>query len=238
MMHKKMRENDMVTGFLQALNRSYKNYNTPGGAKSTNKLKPIHQWLADTSISLLGDEYTARSIRADDKTAQEASFSGKYYPKKVDVGIYYCQHPITAISFKFVTSNFKQNANNYFEHLMGETANMQRGNINYGALFVLPSAIPYLERGGERRDIETLSSHHIDKYRKLLADKKNPHRPEALGFIIVDIDHEAKYIRGLAKIDKLGFSKDVVKFLKTEATLEKFFSVFVKLTKHRAKQLT
>ena len=51
--------------------------------------------------------------------------------KNLDIAVFENKKIIATVSFKFVTSNYKQNANNYFENLMGETANIRRQNIGF-----------------------------------------------------------------------------------------------------------
>jgi hypothetical protein len=62
---------------------------------------------------------------------KEATVQGKYYPKDIDIAVMKDDKAIFCLSIKFITSNYKQNANNYFENIMGETANIQANQIPY-----------------------------------------------------------------------------------------------------------
>ncbi len=116
----------MKESFLNAISKTFRAYNT-FGARSNKKLIPIHKWFADAIESRLGKKYSVRSLGKDG----EIKLDGKYYPKTLDIAISKDKKIITTISFKFVTSNYKQNSNNYFENLLGETANIRRANIGF-----------------------------------------------------------------------------------------------------------
>jgi len=104
--------------FIRAVRESYSAYNEYG-ARSNQKLRPLHQWVADEMQRMLGNGYALQGLRKDDDGG-ESTVAGKYYDKTVDVSIAKVDAaPMAIISIKFITSNFKQNANNYFEHLMG-----------------------------------------------------------------------------------------------------------------------
>lgn len=108
---------NLKQGFLDAIGKTFDAYNEYG-ARSNKKLIPIHSWFAEEIVSGLGEEYSAMSLG----TGGEYKIEGKYYPKILDITIFSNQKPIVTLSFKFVTSNYAQNSNNYFENLLGETA--------------------------------------------------------------------------------------------------------------------
>ncbi len=224
---------ELAAGFLQSIKDSYRAY-IDHGARSTEKLKPAHQWLADFLRRELGEEYRIYGMRKDGGSSGEITAAGKYYGKKIDVGVKYNGKVISGLGFKFITSNYKQNSMNYFENLLGETANIQRQNIGYGALTVLPSVIKYLSKDGGVKKDEIINTHNLEKYLRLYRDKDFPHKPEALGLVFVDIDYENKRVGGFTDIDGMNFSPDINAFLKNSAGLEKFLDVFVKLTKYKA----
>lgn len=76
--------------------------------------------------------------------------------------------PVVTIPVKFPITNFKQNANNYFENMIGETVNLQSNNISVHHFIILPELLPYLNRQGEIARMERITNHDIDKYRKLM----------------------------------------------------------------------
>lgn len=224
---------NLADGFLQSIKDSYRAY-LEYGARSTEKLKPAHQWLADFLRAELGEEYRIYGMRADDDSAREISVEGLYYGKDVDIAVKYKGKTVSCMGFKFVTSNYKQNSVNYFEGLLGETANIQRGDVGYGALTVLPSVIKYLRKDGGAQKDETVSTHNLEKYLHLYRDKDFPHKPEALGLVFVDVDYDDGRVAGLTDVASMDFSPDICAFLKNSANLETFLDVFVKLTKYKA----
>jgi hypothetical protein len=174
--------------FLKAITTSFSAYNAHG-ARSNKKLLPIHKWLAEVVGEKLGPAYSVRSLGM----GGECVVAGKYYPKAVDVAILKKEKIITVISFKFVTSNYKQNANNYFEGLLGETANIRRVNVGFAHFLVLRSRTPYFNKNkgnlrGTQTKTEMLNENDIQKYIKLFNDADFPHKPEVLGIAIVDFD--------------------------------------------------
>lgn len=171
--------------FLDAVRQSYANY-LAHGARSTEKLRPLHQWVADEMKILLGEEYSIQSLRTEGESG-EATVSGKYYDKMVDVAISKDDMLLGIISVKFITSNFKQNANNYFEHLMGETANLRRNNIVFGHFMVIPHILPYFNKDGTIKKHETIDAKHLMKYVRLAQDEDYPHRPDALGIVVISL---------------------------------------------------
>lgn len=142
----------MKDSFLIAISKTFRNYNT-FGARSNKKLIPIHKWFAEIIESKLGKGYSVKSLGK----GGEFKVDGKYYPKTLDISIFKNQKIIATISFKFITSNYKQNSNNYFENLLGETANIRRVNIGFAHFLVLRAHTPYYDknkgnlRGQEKR---------------------------------------------------------------------------------------
>lgn len=107
--------------FIKAISQSFKKY-IEHGSRSTEKLKPIHNFVAQTLQTIFGEDYELHVMGDDNK---EMKVEGKYYDKDIDVTVTKDNKPVVCLGIKFVTSNYKQNANNYFENMMGETANIQ-----------------------------------------------------------------------------------------------------------------
>lgn len=138
--------------FLSAISKSYKKY-IQYGARSTEKLKPIHTCIAKILQNIFGSNYTIYHIGKDKK---EFKVKGKYYDKDVDIVVVKDNKPILCLGIKFVTSNYKQNANNYFENMMGETANIQAlKNLPFFQLLILRYQTPYyaktIQKKGEKQ---------------------------------------------------------------------------------------
>ncbi len=109
------------------------------------KLKPLHRFVADLMTNVWGGEF---GVSFMGEKSREMSVNGKYYPKDIDVTITHSGEPIFCIGIKFITSNYKQNANNYFESMMGETANIQAATIPYAHLIILRYQTPYYRKDG------------------------------------------------------------------------------------------
>jgi len=213
----KYKEQEFIIA-LEASFKAYKDY----GARSTAKLKPIHKFLADTLISIWGKTYTIHFLGEENK---EMTIEGKYYPKDIDITVARDGKPVFCLGIKFVTSNYKQNANNYFENMMGETANIQAiGNLPYAQLLILRLKTPYYLKNQTETPskIEVIKDKDIAKYLKLIFDNPQAHRPDYLGIQLIDIEEKTGKV-SLSNIDE-AFSKDTVKLLKKKLSLKNFFA--------------
>lgn len=131
-----MNEKDIIKDFLQVINSGYQSMlSSEHGNRSNKKLIPIHQFIAEQIQSKLDDNYKIFSINEDKTKSKEKTVEGKYYDKNIDIAITYKNKDIGGISVKFITGNYQQNANNYFEHLLGETANLKRNNYSYSSIY-------------------------------------------------------------------------------------------------------
>ncbi len=221
---KKVRES-----FLKAISKTFKAYNK-NGARSNKKLIPIHKWFAKYLESALGREYVIRGLG----NGGEAKLIGKYYPKNLDISVLKDDKIITTISFKFVTSNYKQNANNYFENILGETANIRRVNVGFAHFLVLRAKTPYyIKNSGNLRGktikIETINNRDLSKYINLFRDNDFPHKPDVLGISVLDFDKIGN--PSVANLKNLGISEENSNFLNSELELNKFLNRFVALCK-------
>jgi hypothetical protein len=99
---------------LTAIENSFNAYKEKG-ARSTAKLKPIHKFVADTLAKIWGNDFEICYLGDDNK---EKTVEGKYYPKDIDITVLDEEKPVFCLGIKFVTSNYKQNANNYFENIL------------------------------------------------------------------------------------------------------------------------
>jgi len=96
---------------------------------------------------------------------------GRYIDKVVDIIVLNeLGQPISGIAFKFVMSNYKQNSNNYFENMLGETANIRCRNIPYFQILVLIEEVPYYSNSGHIKKFEKLSENDLKKYIILSGD--------------------------------------------------------------------
>lgn len=219
--------NELQIGFLNAITETFQAYNK-FGARSNKKLIPVHSWIAKTINERLGGDFKVSSLG----TGGEKNLKGQYHPKNLDITVLKEQKILSTVSFKFVTSNYKQNGNNYFENLLGETANVRRVNVGFGHLLVLRAHTPYFDKNkgnlrGNQIKTEILKEHDLSKYIKLFKDQDFPHKPDVLGIIMIDVDDKENCF--MVDIEKLGFSEETQKILKTELSLEKFIDRFIAL---------
>lgn len=152
--------------FLQTLKEAFDIFLTTG-SHSNKKLIILHKKVATDILSLLGDDYSAKSLGIGD--GKEASLKGRYFDKNVDVVFYKKDNndqnvAIAGLGVKMVMQNYAQNSNNYFENMMGETANIRCSNIPYFQLFAIPDKIPYYNDENKITKWEGFSVHHAQKY--------------------------------------------------------------------------
>lgn len=222
----------MRNSFLIAISKTFRAYNT-FGARSNKKLIPIHKWFAEIIENKLGKGYSVKSLGKDG----EFKIDGKYYPKNLDISIFKNQKIIATISFKFVTSNYKQNSNNYFENLLGETANIRRVNIGFAHFLVLRAHTPYYDKNkgnlrGQEKKIEILNENDLVKYVKLFNDLDFPHKPEVLGIAIIDFDKRGRAYFGDLK--KLGLAEETKNTIENQFSIENFIEKVIALCKLKA----
>lgn len=241
MKQKKSSGNKYKEEFLEALSETFKAYNEYG-ARSNKKLLPVHQWIAKTIQNKLGNKFQVTSLGY----GGEYRLEGKYYPKTLDITVKSNNKPISTISLKFITSNYKQNANNYFENLLGETANIRRVNIGFAHLLVLRAHTPYYDKNkgnlrGNLKKTEILTQYDLSKYVKLFLDDDFPHKPDVLGILVVDFDHKGNC--DFANLNELlsnsnkehnEHSSSIIRYLNEDLSLDKFIEKFIALCKLKA----
>ena len=223
---------DQNSEFLSAIKTSFLAYNKKGGVRSNKKLIPIHQFISKSILNKIGNNFTAKSLGIGD--GKEAKINGKYYLKDVDIAIFNKDNKIiSTISFKFVTSNYKQNSNNYFENLMGETANIRRQNIGFAHFLLLRGHTPYFSKNkgnlrGKKTKTEIINEKNLQKYIKLFKDMDFPHKPDLIGICIIDFDKKRNPV--FVNLDDFDFSKETKELLKNDFSLDIFMEKFVHLT--------
>ncbi len=222
----------MKNSFLIAISKTFRAYNT-FGARSNKKLIPIHKWFAEIIESKLEKGYSVKSLGK----GGEFKLDGKYYPKTLDISIFKNQKIIATISFKFVTSNYKQNSNNYFENLLGETVNVRRVNVGFAHFLVLRAHTPYYDKNkgnlrGREKKIEILNESDLVKYVKLFNDLDFPHKPEVLGMAIIDFDKRGRAYFGDLK--SLGLAEETKNIIENQFSIENFIYKVIALCKLKA----
>ena len=198
------------------------------GSRGTKKLFPVHGCIASFVSRSLGAEYKVKSLGVGDN--KEATISGAYYDKKVDIAVLKGEKPLAITSFKFVASNYQQNHINYFEHMLGETANLRISGCGFAHVLILRKSTPYLRRSGSTKKLETITEHNLMKYIRLFQDQNYPHRPDLQAIAIIDSD-EKESTRLCESDSDSDFSAETVALLQGELSLRNFARKFPHLCK-------
>ena len=174
--------------FLDVIKQSFYKY-LETHARSTEKLKILHGTIAKDIEKRIGSEYKICSLGLNE--GKEYEMQGKYTKKKTDITILKDNDVKVAIGLKFIMSNYSQNSNNYFENMLGETANIRITNKPYFQIIILPSILPYFEDGGIIKKYEHISEEHLKKYKNLSYDnpEEYKHLPTRTLFYFIDIPH-------------------------------------------------
>ena len=157
--------------FLESIKEMYKEYlNTH--RRSSAKLLPFHGNIASDLQDRLGEQYKVFSLGYGE--GKEKNISGRYMEKKVDISIFKKNgnllEEIGGIAVKSIMTNYAQNANNYFENMLGETANLRSTQKKYFQIFVLPEVVPYF---GDKKIGDIKKKDVVVKNEKLNIDKLN-----------------------------------------------------------------
>ena len=178
------------TQFLAVLKEAFKMY-LQTDARSNKKLCILHGEISKDLHERLGDnKYSVYSLGYGD--GKEHKINGRYVDKAVDITIAENNKPIAGIAVKYVMSNYSQNSNNYFENMLGETANIRSAKIPYFQIFVIPDKIPYFLKDGTISKPEMISEHNLKKYIKLSDDNTDEflHTPNKTLVFVVHIQSD------------------------------------------------
>lgn len=179
--------------FLEVVKRTFLKFLTTG-SRSNEKLKILHGAIANDLSNRLGADFQVKSLGFGD--SKEGKIQGRYIDKNVDITILKDNMPLTGIGVKFIQQNYAQNSNNYFENMLGETANIRSKNIPYFQIFIIPEKLPYYKNNGEFSKWETFNAHQIKKYQILSSDnvKMYPHTPDKMLIYVLNIKEMEKTI--------------------------------------------
>ena len=153
--------------FLTVVGNSFKKF-LETGSRSNEKLKILHGAIANDLQNRLGKGYSIQSLGIGN--GKEMKIDGRYIDKAVDITILKNAIPIAGIGVKFVMQNYSQNSNNYFENMLGETANIRCANIPYFQIFIIPDKLPYYRSDGTFQKWEEFTTHNSEKYLTLSKD--------------------------------------------------------------------
>jgi hypothetical protein len=178
--------------FLQIVKESFVKF-LQTHPRSNKKLIILHGSIAKDIGDKLGREYKIRSLGSGN--GKEGKMDGRYMEKTVDILISKNENDIAGIAVKFVMNNYSQNSNNYFENMLGETANIRTNNKEYFQILILPEEMPYYNKSGKIIKWEKITDHNINKYIKLSKDSVDRylHTPlKTLLFVIKfpECDHD------------------------------------------------
>lgn len=177
--------------FLEATKKSFIT-SLETGPRSNEKLKVLHGFIAEDLQNRLGKEYIVKSLGFKD--GKEEKITGRYMDKNVDITVIKNKKKIAGVAVKFVMSNYSQNSNNYFENMLGETANIRSHNTPYFQIFILPEKLPYYKQDRTISKWETITSNNVDKYIKISEDNVDAfyHTPNKTLFCLLKIGDFAK----------------------------------------------
>ena len=193
--------------FLTIISRSFEKFlNT--SSQSNQKLVILHGAIANDLSQKLGEDYIIKSL-GDNNGGKEAKIQGRYLSKTVDIAIIRDNIPIAGIGVKFVMQNYSQNSVNYFENMLGETANIRSNKIPYFQIFIIPDKIPYYANGGKFKHWETFSEHNAEKYLILSKDEIDCslHTPNKTLLFVIHIPEISRNIEN--KDEYISFYRNI-----------------------------
>lgn len=196
--------------FLSVVRESFKKYLAIDTSRSTAKLKSLHGKIAGDIKELFGPEYTVLSQGiGNDK---EGTINGRYYPKNVDITVSKNGKPVAGYAVKFVMRNYSQNSNNYFENMLGETANIRSNSIPYFQIFIIFEKVPYYKKGGAFQKYDILTEHNLEKYFALSKDDPAAyiHTPDKTLLMILDLKEKTPAHRFIDSKDYANYYNSVI----------------------------
>lgn len=230
--------------FLEVVKKSFTTYLSVGTSRSTAKLKTLHGRIAADLENLLGEEFTIKSQGYGND--REGSIDGRYYPKNVDITVLKDNMPVAGYAVKFVMRNYSQNSNNYFENMLGETANIRANSIPYFQVFIIFEKVPYYSNGGEFKRYDVISEHNLDKYLELSKDDPSIffHTPDktlvvliklkekALNYCFRNSNDYAEYYRSVINDSDLMSYSEKIKGTFDNSVIYNNYEDFIKRTYH------
>lgn len=204
--------------FLTVVGNSFKKF-LETGSRSNEKLKILHGAIAKDLKNRLGLGYSVQSLGIGN--GKEMKIDGRYIDKAVDITILKGTKTIAGIGVKFVMQNYSQNSNNYFENMLGETANIRCANIPYFQIFIIPDKLPYYKNDGTFQKWEEFSSHNSSKYITLSKDdiQTSIHTPTKTLLFVVhlpeikeDIKDKKEYVNCYSNYDNMYVRESQVQY--------------------------
>lgn len=198
--------------FLEKILDAFKSFIATGTSRSTAKLKPLHGAIAQDIANRLGADYIVMSQGFGN--GKEARIKGRYIDKMVDITIKerLSNRNVAGIAVKFVMQNYSQNSNNYFENMLGETANIRTADCPYFQIFIMLDKLPYYKSNGVLSKWEKFTNHNMDKYCRLSHDNIDSfyHTPNKTLIYVVHVTPEVNETQ-------INFKNDYLKFYSENA---------------------
>lgn len=203
--------------FLTVVGNSFKKF-LETGSRSNEKLKILHGAIAKDLKERLGVGYSVCSLGIGD--GKEEKLDGRYIDKVVDITIKHRQKSVAGIGVKFVMQNYSQNSNNYFENMLGETANIRCANIPYFQIFIIPEKLPYYNKQGLIQKWEEFTIHNATKYLTLSEDniQTSIHTPTKTLLFVIHLPEISQPI--VDKTDYVHFYESQTNFMVSESNTQ------------------
>jgi hypothetical protein len=248
-------------GLKKSLCQSYFNYlrdymEGKKGSRSTNKLLPLHGFIAKSIKESLENNFKT-TFEVFYLNGKEVEIDGKFSSKRVDIFISMkgnykivketekkvqvdVKNPNFSFIFsvKFITSNYKQNSNNYFENLIGECVNLKLKGFKFGHLLFFKYPLPYFDKEGKITHFEEIEEEDILKYYKLFQNRDKEFSPNFLFLGIYEIvpyykneklEEKGKNIVEIAiKLEDVSIKRILPPSIKTEVLIEFLSQPFCK----------
>lgn len=223
-----------ISDLEAVLRESFDAYDT-FGPRSPKKLTPVHGYFAHRISEASSKPYEV--VANGGPHDYEAKIDGAFYTKTVDIVVarqgtirksntaqFNPKDVALCIGIKIISSNYHQNKNNYFEGMIGETANIQATGTPYGQIIALPVTIPYYKNstsGGKQLDHwETISGTELEQYVELQASIEGPHRPAFIAVVLFERNYETNSIRILPTPEVEQLNRRAVKYLSLQSAWE------------------
>lgn len=195
--------------FLDAVARAFKVF-LRTGSRSNQKLIVLHSAIAADLAGRLGDGYAIKSLGFGE--GKESEIAGRYFAKKVDLAIERGDEVVAGVGVKFIMQNYAQNSNNYFENMLGETANVRSGGTPYFQIFVVPDRLPYYDKRKRITHWEAFTDHHAEKYVQLSHDNPDRmlHTPSKTLLFVVHLPDEGTEVTDRASYVSFYAAQDLL----------------------------
>lgn len=184
------KKTELNSAFLTAIQTSFNRFVESKTSSTPAKLKPLHGRIAEDLATKLGADYTIWALGYGE--GKEKKMKGRYMDKMVDIVVQDVKSgkDVAGVGVKFVMQNYSQNSNNYFESMLGETANLRTAGYPYFQVFIILDKLPYYRVTKAITKWESFTTHNAEKYYKLSADNVNAywHTPNKTLIYVVKVE--------------------------------------------------